>query len=195
MGRMLNPAAYTLKNLQGQCSENTVPPVLKIQVKMFQSLELLKSWSLENLEEVGELGSLISMERQLTATKARSDINASVLSHDVFELRLSHALKWAECGLPQLFKDQGHPQQNLCGKTVIHTWRGAKLHFSPTQRSSSQKNRTPLHPSNPTDVVPPGLLSPGLTAGRVITMGHCCAWRKEWDACPPYKRMQCNLGI
>lgn len=97
MGRMLNPAAPTLKNSQGQCSENTVLPVLKIQVKIFLSLKLLKSWSLENLERVGQMGSSITMEWQLTATKAPSNINAAVLSHVVFELLLSQALKWAEC--------------------------------------------------------------------------------------------------
>lgn len=59
-----------------------------------------------------------------TATKAQSNINAAVLSHVGSELILSWALKWAGCFLPQIFKDQGHKHQNLCGNMAIPTWNG-----------------------------------------------------------------------
>lgn len=73
--------------------------------------------------------------------------NAAVLSHIVFELILSQALEWADCGLPKLFKDQGHPQQNLYGNTVIHTcpegnWQLLNFLFLPLKGPPSKRARS-----------------------------------------------------
>ena len=154
MGRMLNPAARTLKNSQGQCSENTVLPVLKIQVRIFLSLKRLKSWSLENLEQVGGVGSLISMGRQLAATKAWSNINAAVLSRCVWTSPFSSSeMSWMR--LTSAFQRSRTPTtkplwEHSHSRLARQQLAIAKLPFSPTQRSFSQKNRTPLHPSDPT---------------------------------------------
>ena len=181
MGRMLNPAARTLKNSQGQCSENTVLPVLKIQVKIFLSLS-------------NETWKTLSRQERWGAWSPWSN-SWQELKHGTILMQLFYHMLWYHFSFPKLwnewmwltsaFQSSVTLTTNLCGNTIIHTWhRGnwqlLNFFFPPLKRPPPKTTGLLCTFQIPWMQSPSGLLSTGLITGHVTTtllrmkkrMGH-----------------------